>query len=81
MRVLGIDPGSRATGYGVVSFSDRRVQYVASGLIRSKNKDFFSRFGEIHSGVEQVISELNPELWLLQPVPRGCQSSLMLRAL
>ena len=68
MRVLGIDPGSRATGYGVVSFSDRRVQYVASGLIRSKDKDFFSRLGEIHSGGEQVISELNPVVMAVEDV-------------
>lgn len=68
MRVLGIDPGSRVTGYGVVSFSDRRVQYVASGLIRSKDTDFFSRLGEIHSGVEQVISELKPIVMAVEDV-------------
>ena len=80
MRVLGIDPGSRATGYGVVSFSDRRVQYVASGLIRSKDKDFFSRLGEIHSGVEQVISELNPVVMAVEDVfvSRNASSALKL---
>ena len=80
MRVLGIDPGSRATGYGVVSFSDRRVQYVASGLIRSKDKDFFSRLGEIHSGVQQVISELNPVVMAVEDVfvSRNASSALKL---
>ena len=80
MRVLGIDPGSRATGYGVVSFSDRRVQYVASGVIRSKDKDFFSRLGEIHSGVEQVISELNPVVIAVEDVfvSRNASSALKL---
>ena len=80
MRVLGIDPGSRATGYGVVSFSDRRVQYVARGLIRSKNKDFFSRLGEIYSGVEQVISELNPVVMAVEDVfvSRNASSALKL---
>ncbi len=55
--VLGVDPGSRVTGYGVVDRSDAGLQYVASGCIRTEGKDFPSRLKEIYDGLELVVEE------------------------
>ena len=37
--ILGVDPGSRRTGYGVVTVRDRAVEYVSSGCIRAEAGD------------------------------------------
>ena len=50
MRVLGIDPGLNAVGYGVVEFSDRRqLGCCAAGVIRPSSKDLIVRLLEIFS--------------------------------
>ena len=43
VRILGLDPGSRITGYGVVDADRRGVRYVASGCIRVGNGDLSGR--------------------------------------
>jgi crossover junction endodeoxyribonuclease RuvC len=60
-RVLGIDPGSRVTGYGVVSVSGGGTQYLASGCIRPKAGAFVDRLGEIYHGVAALIGEHRPD--------------------
>lgn len=55
--ILGIDPGSRATGYGLIEQTESNIQYVASGCIRTHSDDFPSRLKEIYEGIDLVISE------------------------
>lgn len=59
-RILGIDPGSRATGYGVIDSTHQRHQYVLSGCIRTQQAAFPDRLGEIFHGLRDVLSETNP---------------------
>lgn len=40
MKVLGIDPGSRITGYGVVELMGNKLKLIDSGVIRTKEKNF-----------------------------------------
>tara|TARA_B100000900_G_scaffold251380_1_gene214180 strand:- start:1204 stop:1689 length:486 start_codon:yes stop_codon:yes gene_type:complete len=58
--VLGIDPGSRRTGYGLVGVRDRRVEYVASGCIKAEIGDMPQRLGTIYRGVSELISQFHP---------------------
>jgi crossover junction endodeoxyribonuclease RuvC len=60
LRVLGIDPGSRITGYGVVEAAGSRLIYVASGCIRTQRGDPYQRLAEIHGGVMTLIAEHQP---------------------
>ena len=60
-RILGIDPGSRVTGYGVIDSSRQKNQYVASGCIRTESKDFPERLGEIFNGLRAVIADTQPD--------------------
>ena len=59
-RVLGIDPGSRSTGYGVLEISNRRAHYVASGCISAQQAELPQRLGTIFHGISQIISEFVP---------------------
>lgn len=61
MRILGIDPGSRVTGFGVVEAGARKTVYVASGCIRAEADDFPTRLRIIFEGVQAVIAEYAPD--------------------
>ena len=58
--VLGIDPGSRRTGYGLLAVRDRSVGYVASGCIKAEIGDMPQRLGIIYRGVSELIDQYNP---------------------
>lgn len=61
IRILGIDPGSRATGYGVIDKAGDQVHFVACGVIRTSSKtDLPDRLKEIHDGVSEVIVKHRP---------------------
>jgi crossover junction endodeoxyribonuclease RuvC len=62
MRVLGIDCGSRVTGYGVIDSNGADCIYICCGAIRSKSSDpLADRLKSIYSGIVQIIRELEPE--------------------
>ncbi len=61
MRILGIDPGSRVTGFGVIDSDGRQSRHVCSGCIRTVAKDFSARLGEIYLGIQAVVSEQAPD--------------------
>ncbi len=58
--VLGIDPGSRITGYGLIQEIDRKFRYIDSGCIRTANGDFSARLLDIFNGVCQLMDEYSP---------------------
>jgi crossover junction endodeoxyribonuclease RuvC len=59
-RILGIDPGSRITGYGVIESDGRKSVHIASGCIRMQQTEMPQRLGEIYRGVSQVIADYAP---------------------
>ena len=62
MRVLGIDPGSRRTGWGVVQLEGTRLRHVAAGTIAVPEKQQLAkRLHLIHQGLQQIIAEHQPE--------------------
>jgi len=60
MRILGIDPGLRVTGFGVVDQVGSRLSYVASGRIRTPNADLAQRLKTILDGLAEVIAAQRP---------------------
>jgi crossover junction endodeoxyribonuclease RuvC len=61
LRILGIDPGSRATGYGVITKKENRLYYVSCGVIRLGNKYAFNdRLKVIFDGLCEVIETHKP---------------------
>ena len=67
-RVLGIDPGSRSTGYGVLEISNRRAHYVPSGCISAQQAELPQRLGTIFHGISQIISEFAPTTIAIESV-------------
>lgn len=61
VRVLGIDPGSQRTGFGVLDVSGPKLAYVASGVIRTAEGDFAARLCEIFRGVQTIVAEYRPQ--------------------
>lgn len=62
MKILGIDPGSRITGYGVISKEGNRLIHVDNGAIfTDKAKDFPSRLERIYRGLAEVIETYRPD--------------------
>lgn len=59
-RILGIDPGSRVTGFGVIVSDGLRSEHLASGCIRVTGDEFSHRLGEIFRQVAEVIEEYTP---------------------
>jgi crossover junction endodeoxyribonuclease RuvC len=62
VRVLGIDPGSRFTGFGVVDKEGNRLRHVANGVIVAHKGDppFEERLVRIHAGLTEVIALHEP---------------------
>ena len=79
-RVLGIDPGSRVTGYGVIETDGVRSRHLGSGCIRTTSAVFPARLGEIFSGLRGVLAEWSPEEVAIEQVfvSRNASSALKL---
>jgi crossover junction endodeoxyribonuclease RuvC len=81
MRVLGIDCGSRITGYGVVDANGADCFLVRCGAIRSGSSDSLAaRLKQIHNGIIDVIRELEPDVAAFENVfySTNVQSALKL---
>ena len=61
MRILGIDPGSRVTGYGVIDSNGVTSRHVTSGCIRTENENFSARLGEIFHGIQNIVRAEMPD--------------------
>jgi crossover junction endodeoxyribonuclease RuvC len=60
-RILGLDPGSLRTGFGIVDCSARGEVHVVSGCIRARGDDLAQRLREIHEAVLKLIAEHSPD--------------------
>jgi crossover junction endodeoxyribonuclease RuvC len=81
MRVLGIDPGSRVTGFGVVQvLRSGRLQYITSGCIRAPARELADRLKVIYDGVNEIIATFEPTVFAAERVfmARNADSALKL---
>jgi crossover junction endodeoxyribonuclease RuvC len=62
LRILGIDPGLRVTGFGVLEKSGQKLTYVTSGCIRTEEKaELPVRIRTILEGLSQLIADIRPQ--------------------
>jgi crossover junction endodeoxyribonuclease RuvC len=81
VRILGIDPGLRHTGWGVIEAEGSRLVYVASGAVHSKTGEAFAeRLRVLHEGLAAVIAAHRPDEAAVEEtfVNRDPQSALKL---
>jgi len=67
-RILGIDPGSRITGFGIIERHRQQSVYVTSGCIRTQSKLMPQRLQEIYTGLTQIIEQYQPTISAIEQV-------------
>jgi crossover junction endodeoxyribonuclease RuvC len=79
-RILGIDPGSRLTGFGVLDFAGDRPTYVASGTVRTPEGSFPDRLKRIFVSVGEIVEKYRPDIVAIESVfmARNAGSALKL---
>lgn len=68
MRILGIDPGSRLTGFGVIDIAGGEASYVASGAIHSAKGEFSERLKLIFRSVSEIVAQYRPQVVSIESV-------------
>lgn len=68
IRILGIDPGSRVTGYGVIECNSNQIRYVSSGSIRLTEDDLSQRLHRIFESITGVIDRYQPQVAAVEQV-------------
>lgn len=68
MKILGIDPGLRTTGFGLVDKQGTKLSYIASGTIKTPDSDLPQRLKVILSGVAEIISTYGPDCAAIEKV-------------
>tara|TARA_R110000787_G_scaffold744_7_gene2691 strand:+ start:3535 stop:4053 length:519 start_codon:yes stop_codon:yes gene_type:complete len=66
--IIGIDPGSRRTGFGVIDASGGQVRYVTSGIIRLPEGELPARLKVICQSVGELIDQYKPQLMAIEDV-------------
>ena len=79
MKVLGIDPGTAACGYGIVHGSDGRLRAVASGCWRTSARERLdARLLTIFEGVRDLVAEHEPDAVALEESYVGADARIAL---
>ncbi len=68
LRILGIDPGSRLTGFGVLDFESDNATYIASGTVQSTDGEFPDRLKRIFESVVEIVSQYQPDVVAIESV-------------
>lgn len=80
MIVLGIDPGSHRTGWGVVQVNGNRLLHVASGVVEGVGKDLPRRLASIADGLDAMLAKYRPSVLSIENIfhAKNSQSALQL---
>ena len=68
MKILGIDPGLRTTGFGVIHKQGNKLSYIASGTIKTPDADLPQRLKTILTGVAEIIRAYAPDCAAIEKV-------------
>lgn len=61
MRVIGIDPGLRTLGWGVIELSGSRISHIGNGLCKSGGDDLAARLLTLYEQLSDVVARLGPD--------------------
>lgn len=65
---MGIDPGLRRTGFGLIACTGQRLEYIASGVIVTGNEALPTRLGTISAGITEVLQTYQPDVAAIEKV-------------
>lgn len=82
IRILGIDPGSRATGFGLIEDQGSRLVHIESGVIRASGADFTERLRDLHTRAGELFIRTTPDALAIERVfvSKNADSALKLGA-
>ena len=66
--ILGIDPGSRITGFGVIAVNQGKLRYLDSGCIRLSDESITERLQDIFNGIETIMQTYQPTTAAIEQV-------------
>lgn len=69
--ILGLDPGSRQTGYAVLEARGTEVRYVESGILKSKSDNFLSRLSDLSEDLRTLLDEFKPDCTVVEKIFLG----------
>ena len=80
IRIMGVDPGSVITGYGVIETDGIRSVHIAHGHLKVKGENLPEKLGMIFTGISQIIQEWQPQEFAIEDVffSKNAQSALKL---
>lgn len=67
-RILGIDPGSRKTGFGIIEVDGRTISHVINGRLKVGDGDFSDRLRQIFEGLSDIIERYQPDIMAVEKV-------------
>ncbi len=67
-RIMGIDPGSRKTGFGIIEIIQHKPHYIASGVIKLETTDLAQRLKQIFTDIQTIIQQYQPTHVALEEV-------------
>jgi len=69
MKILGIDPGLGITGYGLIKVSDKRLNVIEAGFIRSDaRQNIEKRLSEIYGKIIRLIKDTHPDIAVIEDI-------------
>ncbi|MEW7972211.1 MAG: crossover junction endodeoxyribonuclease RuvC [Candidatus Thiodiazotropha endolucinida] len=68
LRIIGIDPGSRMTGYGLIDTDGMHSVYLSHGVIKLSGEPLPPRLGEIFAAISGLIQEHRPDVMAIEQV-------------
>jgi crossover junction endodeoxyribonuclease RuvC len=77
--ILGIDPGSRVTGYGLINSVGNRLEYIDCGCITTRAESLPERLKKIHNGLREVIRQSSPQQAAIEEVFMGKNAASALK--
>ncbi|MDR2354168.1 MAG: crossover junction endodeoxyribonuclease RuvC [Deltaproteobacteria bacterium] len=68
IRIIGVDPSSRITGYGIIDYLPNELELVAYGTIQAQEETLPERLKHIHLTLLQILSQYNPTVLALEDI-------------
>lgn len=69
MKILGVDPGSLFTGFGIIQIERANLEYINSGVITANSREELAyRLKQIYDGMQQVLTDQHPAVVVIENV-------------
>ncbi len=67
MRIVGIDPGTRITGYGLITLKDGQIQLLETGIIETHPRDSIPiKLNKVYQNLDKIFEQYQPEIMVLE---------------